>query len=325
MLPPLSDTTDRTLPDPLVASLQGWVESEADGAEVTHVSFAQHSNDVAELRLDDGRRLMVKRGRFDWVAPRFENSRAASRLIRAEAGLAAPEPLDVPEEIDERPLEVYWRIELPTLSQAWPGLAPAARERALASCGEMLSRIHQVPLDRWGAIRGGHTDSTFLGYMGADLHDRLLPALWGEWSEAAAAVEELAGALPALASRLRDRTPVMVHGDVHMGNILYDPRLGSGECVGILDLESTAGGIAESDLAIAEVLHGPLFEQTLHEGWFQTVLESYGRPPDPFALAFFRTCHLANLGFFSVLVGDAEHASGVLRLLEAELERLRSV
>jgi aminoglycoside phosphotransferase (APT) family kinase protein len=325
MLPPLSRTTDRLLPDPLVASLQGWVESEADGAEVTDVSFAQHSNDVAELRLDDGRRLMVKRGRFDWVARRFENSRAASRLIRGEAGLAAPEPLELPAEMDDRPLEVYWRIELPTLSQAWPGLGPAARERALASWGEMLSRMHGVPLLRWGAIGGGHADSTFLGYMAADLHERLLPALWGEWPEASRPVEELAGALPALASRLRDRTPVMVHGDVHMGNILYDPRRGSGECVGILDLESTAGGIPESDLAIAEVLHGPMFEQPLSGGWFQAVLESYGSRPDPFAMSFFRTYHLANLGFFSALVGDAEHASGVLRLLEAELERLRSI
>lgn len=325
MLHTFSAPTDRLLPNPLIASLQGWIEAEAGGAEVTDVSFAQHSNDVAELRLDDGRRLMVKRGRFDWVGPRFENSRAASRLIRGEAGLAAPEPLELPEEIDDRPLEAYWRIELPTLRQAWPDLSNPEREQALVSWGEMLTRMHTVRLSRWGAIRGGPVHRSFEAYMEADLRTRLIPAVWGEWPEASAPVEELARAVTVLASRLRDRSPVMVHGDVHMGNILYDPDPDGAGCVGVIDLESASGGVAESDLAIAQVLHGPLFEQPLPAGFIGTVVESYGSRPDPFAMAFFRTYHIANLGFFSALVGDTEHASEVLGLLEAELGRLKAI
>src|SRR5690606_16262822 len=82
----------------------------------------QHSNDLAELRLKDGRSLIVKGVRYDWAAARFAASRLASRLIREASTLLVPAPLEVPAPADGRAIEVYWRIDRPTLQEVWPHL-----------------------------------------------------------------------------------------------------------------------------------------------------------------------------------------------------------
>lgn len=311
-----------SLPGELIDTLTDWVARHEDGARMLDVSFAQHSNDVAEIRFDHGRTLMVKRGRYDWVAGRFANARAASDVLREEAGLEAPEPLDIPPEIDERPLEVYWRIDVPTLAQLWPSLDESERAHALRTWGAMLRRVHAIRLSGWGPLSGGQRHPSLRRYLEADVHHRLMPAVYGEWPEAGGAVEALARAIPRVVGRAAGRWPVLVHGDVHMGNILCDPEGDAPSCVGLLDLEAATTGLPESDVAIAEVLHGPFFNQALPAGWDRPVLEGYGQPLNPYVLRFFRAFHLANLGFFSALVGDAEHAVEVGRALTAEVERL---
>lgn len=313
---------EASLPRPLIDTLRDWVATREDGAKMLDVSFAQHSNDVAELRFDHGRTLMVKRGRYDWVADRFANARAASDVLREEAGLEAPEPLDVPPDIDERPLEVYWRIDVPTLAQLWPSLGDRERTHALRTWGRMLRRVHAIRLTGWGPLSGGERHPSLRRYLESDVHHRLIPAVHGEWPAAGDAVEMLARAVPRIVGRVAGRWPVLVHGDVHMGNILCDPEGGLPRCVGLLDLEAATTGLPESDIAIAEVLHGPHFNQSLPAGWDRPLLEGYGAPLNPYVLRFFRAFHLANLGFFSALVGDVEHAEEVRGALEAEVDGL---
>lgn len=310
------------IPEPLLGSLERWV-ARRSGARLSGVSFSRHSNDLAEMRFDDGRTLMVKRGRYDWAAARFENSRAASNLVREHARLAAPEPVDVPSAGDEQPLQAYWRVDLPTLSELWPDLDDEQRTIALRSWGAMLRRLHQVRLPAWGSVRAGDTHESLADHLSADLSDRLLPAVYGEWPDAAWYVEQLASAVPGLSAAIGDRSPVLVHGDIHMGNILCHPDPAEPVCVGLLDLETAQGGVVESDLAIAEVLHGPLFEQHLdHPGWREVVETGYGAGTNPHLAAFFRAYHLANLGFFSALVGDDEHAALVLTELSEQVRAL---
>lgn len=125
-------------------------------------------------------------------------------------------PLPLPDGLDERPVEAYWRISLPTLEELWPGLSPAEREGALRSLGGLIRRVHDVRLPG----------------------------------------------------------------------------------------------------------HGPLFCHPLPEGWARWLREGYGSEPEPFALAFYRAYHLANLGYYSALVGHGEHAREVARALDAEVRAL---
>lgn len=275
-----------------------------------------HSNDLVRVCLDDGRSLMVKRSRFDWAEPRFLSARRASELIR-ERGLAVvPEYIDLPILSGGMPVLAYWYIDLPTLGDLWPRMPEEDRPRVLQSLGSMLRRIHRIGVNGHGPLgqTGGGSRSS-ARYFSQDLRDRLKPAVWGKWSEAIPLLnrlEETATDLPA-----EETGAVLVHNDIHLGNILCDEVGGEIRCVGLLDLEAAGGGRPESDLASASVLHSPLFSEDGKGEWTdrfdEWVLEGYGDDPDPKVLQFFRAYHMLNLGFFSALNGDEWHAGRVAR------------
>lgn len=313
------------LSDSLVAALLARVYGEDRTVEPAAVRFHDmHSNDVAEVLLDCGRTLMVKRGRYDWAVERFETSRAASELIRERTDLVVPAPLDIPLVVDALPVEAYWRIRLPTLQEIWPGLSASERADALRSWGALATRVHRIRLAGHGALQVALAEPRSLEeHLEADIGERLLPAVEQTWPAAAAGVAELLEHVPELAERSGAGGGVLLHNDLHMGNVLCETSGGQIRCVGLLDLETAAGGPAESDLAIAQVQHGPLLGQPLEEGWFSILLEGYGLAPDPFALGFYRGYHLANLGYYAALVGHAEHAAGVAAALAEEVAFLR--
>ena len=282
----------------------------------------EHSNDVAELRFPDGRVLMVKRGRHDWSRARFDASRRAARRMKA-AGVVAPDPLPLPEGMDPRPVEAYWRIPLPTLLERWPALAPDQRGDALRSLGGLLRRVHAAGAEGHGPAGEASAGRTLEAHLEADVRGRLLPAVWGIWPDAAPWLEVLADAIPSVAAAHADAGPVLAHGDVHLGNVLCrEGEDGTIECVGLLDLESAAGALREAELAVLSSAHGPLFNAPLADGWFARVTEGYGAAPEPLAFGFHRALHLANMGFFSALVGHVEHAALVGGAFRAEVEGL---
>lgn len=312
------------LSESLVAELLTGIYGDHPAAEPEAVHFhGAHSNDVVELRLTNGRTLMVKRGRHPWTAERFRTSRAASHLLRERSDVIVPAPLDLPGRGDGEALEAYWRIQLPTLEELWPDLSRQERDEALRSWGSMARRIHEVELLGHGALRTAATEPRSLAdHLTADLEHRLLPAVLHTWPEGADSLVELIRKIPALAARC-DAGGVLVHNDLHMGNILCEITDGRVRCVGLLDLETAAAAPPEADLAIAQVQHGETSTQPLHEGWFASLLEGYGAEPDPFALGFFRGYHLANLGYYAALVGHAEHAARVAAALAEEVSFLR--
>lgn len=284
-----------------------------------------HSNDVAEVDLSDGRTLMVKRGRYAWTADRFRGSRIAAGLVTSRTPLIAPDPLPIPESLDDELLEAYWRVELPTLQELWPSLGGGERAALLRSWGELLRRLHQVKVSGHGpicdAFEGTCSLSTFLRH---DLEGRLLPAVRGCWAAGTVIVESLLSVVPAVAGRVPDNRACLLHNDVHMGNVLCE---GDGEtlrCAGLIDLEAAHGGPPEADLAIMAVLHGPHFEQPIEGAWFFEVVGGYGGELDAELLSFYRTYHLVNLGFYSALVGHAEHAAQVAGAAHEELAAWRS-
>jgi aminoglycoside phosphotransferase (APT) family kinase protein len=283
----------------------------------------QHSNDVAEVVLRDGRVLMVKRGRYDWTANRFRTSRIACRLVQARTSVVVPLPLDIPARLHDHPLEAYWRVELPTLQELWPGMRSAAQRRALRSWGELLAEIHAVELSGHGPLHEAHSGSCSLsGFLQRDLGERLLPAVQGCWSAGTELVEALLRITPAIAGRVADSRATFLHNDVHMGNVLCRVEGDDVRCVGFIDLEAAHAGPPEADLANVEVLHGPLFGQALWPGWFEHLREAYGTQLDHEVLGFYRAYHLINLGFYSALVGHAEHAADVAAAARREVDLL---
>lgn len=318
--PPQPDAA--TIPDRLFRRLLPIAAPGVQPRQVQVRFLAAHSNDVAEVRVPDGRVLMVKRGRYPWSAARMDASRSAAGML-AGSGAVVPAPLPLPEGIDPRPVEAYWRIPHPTLLERWPGLSPAGRRRAIRSLGALLRRVHGVRAPRQGPLgaRGGAPGSPE-AYLSADLGGRLLPAVEGEWPDAAPPLRELVEAVPRMAERLRQVPPVLLHGDVHLGNVLCRPSGDGVRCVGMLDLETAAGGPAESDLAMAQLQHGPLFTVPLQKGWFELLLRGYRRAPDPLRLRFYRAVHLANMGFYSAMIGHAEHAATVAAALAREVRGL---
>lgn len=305
----------------LVTALLRSVGAPAEPADVTFRN--QHSNDFAEIRSRDGRTLIAKRGRYEWSEARFQTSRAASELLRTQVPVVAPRPLPLPRGLDPRPVEAYWRIDLPTLQEVWPELNASQREQALRSWGALMARVHSIRLPGCGPLlqarQGSHSLVTFLR---ADLGARLLPAIMGEWPEAVELAEALLGAVEQIPARNLHPGGRFLHGDLHMGNVLCERTGGEVRCVGLIDLETALAGPPECDLANLGVHHGALFDQPLEGEWYRQVLAGYGAEPDPWLLAFFRTYHLLNMGFYSALIGHHWHAGQVAAAARAEVAHL---
>ena len=310
------------LPKDLLDSIVDALRTGPGCGEPGEVSCSDaHSNDVSAVRFSDGRTLMVKRGRYDWAVERFATSRRAAALVK-EAGIVAPDPLPLPEMVDGRPLEAYWRVDLPTLEELWPSLDERARRDALRSAGRLMRRLHRIRLPGYGPLMRADDPVPLGESLEADLGGRLRPAVVGEWPAGLPYLDLLLELRPELAARWAGEPAVLIHHDLHLGNLLCEPQGGTVSCVGLLDLETAAGGVAEADLAVMQVLHGPRFERPIAGSWFARVQEGYGSDLDEWALAYFRLYHLVNQGFYSALVGHEWHAAEIAAMAEAEADAL---
>lgn len=294
------------------------------GAALVDIDWrGHHSNDVFELRFENGRTLVVKQGRHDWVAGPFRTAQHASDLLRDEADVIAPVLIDTPSDAGA-PLQAYWRIPLPTLADVWPHLPEQRRLGTLRSLGRLVRRLHEITPQGWGPLtdpipgpEGLRTE------LERDLVHRLLPAVRSLWPAGTPALERLIAAIPAVAERAGRRTAVLVHDDLHMMNVLCAPEDdetdGDVGCVGFLDLDGVLGAPPERDLAGFDVLHGPLFHQYLEPRWRSCVFQGYALDLDPGILAFYRAVHLANFGFHDALAGHHQHADEVAAAFHEEV------
>lgn len=321
----LPSTTPRpsVLPkdDALAAALAAVHERWPDARPVGVERCEQHTNPRLEVRYRDGRTLIVKRGQAEWVRQRFSASGAACGLLRRRTGVVAPEPIPLPDADGQPPLEVYWKVELTPLADAWPGLDAAARARALRDWGRLLRRVHRVRPRGHGALPHAERASGSLqAHLATDLGGRLLPAVRQTWPGGVDVLEALIDAVPAVASRAG--APVLLHGDPHQGNVLCRVEGTRIRCAGVIDLEAAWSGPPEADVAVAELIHGPLFHP-LPAGWTAEFRRGYGEVLDAAALAFYRAVHLANLGYHAALTGLHGHAADVLKAARAAVEEFR--
>lgn len=278
-----------------------------------------HSNELAEVRFEDGRVLMVKRARFPEMAARFETDRAAARLLHEGTELVAPRYLPVAAEEAEAPILAYWRISCPTLEDLWPGLADDDRVTALRNWGVLVRHIHRVGLPSHGPLLEARRGNRSLpGFLDADLKARLRPAVREAWPAGAPVLDRLIETVPAMPASARQAPAVLVHNDLFAANLLCEEDDAQVRCVGVLDLEDAFSGPAEADLARTEILHGPLFGQAWSGRWFERILEGYGMPPNRFLIGLFRAYHLINMGLHAAATGLAAHAETVARAAARE-------
>ncbi|MEX2572025.1 MAG: aminoglycoside phosphotransferase family protein [Gemmatimonadota bacterium] len=311
--------------DELLEAVLACVGDDGASPPTDIVHRDQHSNDFAEVRLRNGRSLIVKRARYDWAEPRFRASRVASRMIRQETMVAVPAPLPVPAELDARPLEAYWRIELPTLEEILPRLDDRSRPRALRSWGELASRLHAVRVDGFGPVGDPATAGRPLDrYLREELAERLLPAITDKWPAAVSTVHRMVRVIDEVAERVGGRSR-LVHNDLHAGNVLCEiDDGGEVRCVGLIDLETALGAPREADLAIMEVQHSGLFGDSIPGPWLRDVYAAYSEQVDPWVVHFYRAFHQVNMGFYSAIIGHHEHAdqvAGAAAREVADLER----
>jgi aminoglycoside phosphotransferase (APT) family kinase protein len=307
--------------DVLAAALAAVEARWPDARPLDVRAAARHTNPRLEVRYRDGRTLVIKRGEEEWVRQRFAASRAACGLLRRRTGIVAPEPIPVPETERRPPLEVYWKVELTTLADAWPILDSGARARALRDWGRLLRRIHRVRPRGHGVLpRAERAAGSLEAHLASDLGGRLLPAVRQTWPAGVDVVGALVDAVPLIAARAGE--PVLLHGDPHQANILCELEGRKVRCTGVIDLEAAWGGPPEADVAVAELIHGPLFHP-LPAGWTAEFRRGYGEVLDGAALAFYRAVHLANLGYHAALTGLHVHAADVLLEARAAVADLR--
>lgn len=295
--------------------------------ESTHIesitSLSGYSNNMVRLNLSDGRALMVKCAQYDWAGPRFQSSRRASELLQQETSVITPEHVPIDGRVENKPVLAYWYIPLTPLEDVWADLTFKKKVRGIRSLGKLLREVHRVKVDRLGSLSQKEPSfDSINSYMESDLLERLKPAVWAKWYDAVPVLDQLAQ----MASGLpQEDDTVLVHNDMHLGNVLCEQNGDELKCVGLLDLEAAEGGNRVSDIASTTIMYNPLFfgkETEWLEDFDHYLQEGYGEQVDPFLLHFFQTYHLLNLGFFSILNDDRLHARQTLELAQETLHKI---
>ena len=94
MLPSVAPSSSLFAKDDTLAAALAAVETRWPDARPVGVTRCErHTNPRLEVRYQDGRTLVVKRGEAEWVRQRFAASRAACGLLRRRTGVVAPEPI----------------------------------------------------------------------------------------------------------------------------------------------------------------------------------------------------------------------------------------
>lgn len=294
------ETNDRgvdVLPRERLTALLEALEDDLDDARPVEIARREdYTNELVDIFLDDGRVLMIKRARTREAAAGFRTARRASRLIRRNSGVLAPAHLDVPPGIFERPTLVYWRIPYPIMEDIWPELSGPDRPRAMRSWGAVVARIHRIRFPGHGKLNtDGPPDLPLDDFLEEHIDRRLRPPCAAVLPYALDVVDRLRDAIPAVAPRIERDGGVLVHNDLHMGNMLCEVDDDAGaRCIGVIDLEAAFAGPREADLARPQVLYGPRFGD-LPPALLEAFHDGYGHHADPAGLAFYRSRHTLNL------------------------------
>ncbi|HJZ08716.1 MAG TPA: aminoglycoside phosphotransferase family protein, partial [Trebonia sp.] len=143
----------------------------------------------------------------------------------------------------------------PSLSITLPGMSAGQRRSAARSCGQVIARLHSVPVDGFDRR---HADGSFefadnAALQAADLANRLdnLRSLAGAGLLTQAEVRRAEGLLPETVAARGDGPAVLCHGELFPDHIFV--AAGEDEAVtvtGLIDFGDACGGRPLDDLAL---------------------------------------------------------------------------
>lgn len=294
------------------------LKDEVGHTRPTGLQLASRSNDQLIIVFEDGRELVVKRLLHEYLrsARRLQLAQKLSDELEKQ-GIQSPRYLPLPEHLVSRGVRVYWRIALPTLEDVWPHLSVSSRKSTLKSAGVLIRTIHSIR-----PLPSDESDQDVAQNLKCDIENRLLRASYAHWPAGVPALIGLADLVSTFSRRINRLPSVLLHGDLHTGNLLCDPRSRPIQCTGILDLDDVATGPGEMDIAILEVNHGSEFGRPLSTFDLGDIMAGYGCASDTIARRCFRAYRLLNMGYHAAWTGMHEHAFSVARAAQHEVDCL---
>lgn len=181
-----------------------------------------------------GSNLILKERSSD--PPNFEAPNV--RFLASRTSIPIPQIVEEWQEDDGASFLLTKRIRGQTLSEIWPKMTSADKERVAKQTAEYLMQLHELRSDRLESIGGHPIYSAFLFPNGYGIGHGPFSSddeLWAEMSLALTQVPEQ------VRSKLRQRMPAatpytFTHGDLTNVNIIVE----NGNLAGILDWESSA-------------------------------------------------------------------------------------
>ncbi|KAJ5551019.1 hypothetical protein N7535_001042 [Penicillium sp. DV-2018c] len=160
------------------------------------------------------------------------------KYLASRTSIPIPQIVEAWEENDGAYFLLTRRIQGQPLSEAWPKMTPADKERVAKQTAEYLMQLRALRSDRLESIGGQPIYSAFLFPVGYGIGHGPFSSeeeLWAEMSLALTHVPEV------VRSKLRQRMPAaapftFTHGDLTNVNIMVE----DGNLAGILDWESSA-------------------------------------------------------------------------------------
>lgn len=264
----MSEPFDITGLSAWLASLPGAGVSDADGP-VTLTRIGAGQSNLTYLAQDAaGHRVVVRRPPQGHLAASAHDVVREGRIMAALADTEVPVPtIYGTTELGDVPVVAMSVVPGTSLNsrEAASRLSPAARTTAADGLIDAMVAVHAVDLDATGL-----TDLASHKPYAA----RQLRRWSGQWAQTK--TRELP-ALDALTARLEDAVPdqdetVLVHGDLHLGNIIVDER--SGRVNAVVDWELTTLGDPLADIGsllaywpTRQGLNLPGFDAALLEGF----------------------------------------------------------
>jgi len=190
------------------------------------------------------------------------NPHAGATRLQAEGGLLARLPPAVRSPVAVAAGRADWgewlvtvRISGQELSRAWPSMRRGQRRRSITELATVLRALHETPAPTRDPP-GARADCPHP--LPADRLLRLLAVATEVPGVDRAVLFDAAERLAATAGCLDDTSVTLVHGDLHLENVLTG---GDGEVTGLLDFEWARPGPPDLDL---DVLLHSLADPELH-------------------------------------------------------------